>query len=235
MPMLSAIDCSAIRQSRRSCAIKPRPSATASEGLTSETSTPSTTYHARSRLPDHAPYTASAASMQPAPRSPKRPTTSPLRTARSRFGDPHPAGRIEHGQSREARARHRPPPAAVAVRTLHRNRRSSPRRHRGAKRHRSACRPRIRPSRMTTMRSEMAKTSASRWETKMMATPRAFSRRMRSKRRCDSCSVRAAVGSSRMRRRAFLASARAMTTSCCVARSSEDIARLGIDVEVEIG
>ena len=69
----------------------------------------------------------------------------------------------------------------------------------------------------------------------MMATPRALSARMRSNRRCDSFSVSAAVGSSRMRRRAFLASARAMTTSCWVARSSDDIGGFGIDVEVEVG
>ena len=48
------------------------------------------------------------------------------------------------------------------------------------------CRPRIRPSRMTTMRSAIAKTSARRCDTKMMATPRALSARMRSNSRADS-------------------------------------------------
>ena len=98
-----------------------------------------------------------------------------------------------------------------------------------------ACRPRIRPSRITTIRSEIAKTSASRCETKMIATPRAFSARMRSNRRGDSFSVSAAVGSSRIRSRARLASARAMTTSCWVARSSDAHRRVGIDVEAEVG
>ena len=90
-----------------------------------------------------------------------------------------------------------------------------------------ACCPRMRPSRITTIRSQIAKTSASRCETKMIATPRAFSARMRSKRRADSFSVSAAVGSSRISSRARLASARAITTSCCVARSSEPIGAAG--------
>ena len=47
------------------------------------------------------------------------------------------------------------------------------------------CSPRIRPSRITTMRSAMAKTSARRCDTKMIATPRAFSARSRSNSRCD--------------------------------------------------
>ena len=75
--------------------------------------------------------------------------------------------------------------------------------------------PRMAPSRITTMRSEIAKTSARRCETKMTATPRALQGSIRANRWSDSFSVNAAVGSSRMRRRAFFDSARAMTTSCC--------------------
>ena len=90
-----------------------------------------------------------------------------------------------------------------------------------------SCRPQIRPSRMTTTRSDMAKTSPRRWETKIIATPRFLSERMRSNSRSDSCSVRAAVGSSRMRSLAFFERARAMTTSCWEARSSEDMGSSG--------
>ena len=76
---------------------------------------------------------------------------------------------------------------------------------------------------MTRMRSATAKTSARRCETKMQATPRSRRVRIRAKRRCASGSVSAAVGSSRISSRACLDSARAITTSCCVARSSVPI------------
>ena len=163
--------------------------------------------------------------MHPAPSNPNRPTTSPFRTARSRS-----ATRFRPSASKTLSARSsnatsprgrsaRPSGASespiISATTSWRV--TAP----------TAWLPRMRPSRMTTMRSEIAKTSARRCETKMIATPRAFSSRMRSNNRSNSFSVSAAVGSSRMSSRARLASARAITTSCCVARSSAPIGMAG--------
>ena len=115
---------------------------------------------------------ASAASMQPAPSRPNRPTTSPLRTVRSRLDHARPALRLEDTEAPHLQrrlAKHR----LVATRSAQRRpfRRSSRRRSPARETSAVRWRPRMRPSRMTTMRSEIAKTSASRCETKMMATP----------------------------------------------------------------
>ncbi len=70
------------------------------------------------------------------------------------------------------------------------------------------------PSRITSTRSAMAKTSGKRCETNTQETPRSRSARMWPNSRCASLSVRAAVGSSRMSNRALRESAFAITTIC---------------------
>ena len=74
--------------------------------------------------------------------------------------------------------------------------------------------PRRRSDAPPRKRSVPAKTSGSRCDTKMQETPRSRSARIWAKSRCASASVNAAVGSSRMSRRALRESARAITTIC---------------------
>ena len=62
--------------------------------------------------------------------------------------------------------------------------------------------PTSRPARSTRTRSLTAMTSPSLWEMKMIASPRATSRRRVAKSASDSCGVSTAVGSSRMSTRA---------------------------------
>ena len=93
----------------------------------------------------------------------------------------------------------------------------------------------IRPSRITAMRSAMANTSARRCDTKIEATPRALRPRSRSNSRSASRRVSAVVGSSRIRTRTRFESARAIRTSCWVARSSVPISACGIGIDTESG
>ncbi len=73
-----------------------------------------------------------------------------------------------------------------------------------------------RPSRMIVIESAMASISLSLWEMMMLVMPRERRPRSRSSRCSESSSLSADVGSSRMSRRTSFASARAISTSCCL-------------------
>ncbi len=72
------------------------------------------------------------------------------------------------------------------------------------------------PSRIIVMESETCSISLSLCEIMIDAMPRLLSPRMRSSRCCDSVSLSAAVGSSRMSSFTDLFSALAISTSCCL-------------------
>ena len=74
--------------------------------------------------------------------------------------------------------------------------------------------PTLWPSRSTEMRSASSKTSSSRWETKIVETPSSRSVRTTLKSDSTSSSVSELVGSSRIRTRASIESARAISTIC---------------------
>ena len=74
----------------------------------------------------------------------------------------------------------------------------------------------VRPSRMIVISSATRSISLSLWLIMIELMPLLFSPRMRSSRCCDSASLSAAVGSSRMRSLTDLFSALAISTSCCL-------------------
>ena len=76
------------------------------------------------------------------------------------------------------------------------------------------------PSRSTLMVSAMRASSSRWWLIKTMATPLALSSSSTAKSASTSLPVSAAVGSSKMRMRAFMDSALAISTSCCLATPS---------------
>ena len=166
----------------------------------------------RDLSPRQAPNRAIVASTTPEPSSPNKPRISPRLTARFRpatTSRPLPSktvrSRVSKATSPKTFAGGRRP-ALPALRSSGRRQRRASFGGKNA--------PLILPSRMMTIRSEISNTSARRCDTKMMATPRALSARMRSNSRLASRSVSAAVGSSRMSRRAFFDRARTISTSC---------------------
>ncbi len=70
------------------------------------------------------------------------------------------------------------------------------------------------------MRSAASSASSSAWEMKMMETPRSFSRFISAKKCSFSSGVSDAVGSSKTMTRAFLRTARAISTICFLAAPS---------------
>ena len=95
--------------------------------------------------------------------------------------------------------------------------------------------PTVCPSRRTVMRSASSKISLSRCETKITATPSARRRRTTPKSDSTSSSVSELVGSSRIRTRASIESARAISTICCWSGRRRRTGQRRVEVEVEPG
>ena len=93
----------------------------------------------------------------------------------------------------------------------------------------------VRPSRMIVMASEICSISLSLWLIMMQVMPRSRRPPSRSSRFWLSPSFSAAVGSSRMSSLTSLASALAISTSCCLPMPMSRIDRVGVLVQAHAG